>query len=119
MTVGLGSHLRILAVRRLRTQASASGALDEDVVHATAPAVDGDGDADVFEGSGGLQAGQLAALVRVALQGFREGVCAWSPPPTGYPFRMSAAMLSDTRTADSRTDSRARCAYRAVVSTFV
>ena len=35
-----------------------------------------------------------------------------------YPFRISAAMLSETRMADSRTESRARCAYRAVVSTW-
>ena len=32
----------------------------------------------------------------------------WSSPPAGYPCRMSAAMLSDTGMADSRTDSRAR-----------
>ena len=54
-------------------------ALDEDVVQAPAPAVHGDGTADVFEGSGELQAGELAALVgvedlmaAVALQGFSE-----------------------------------------------
>ena len=35
------------------------------------------------------------------------------------PSRMSAAMLSETRTADSRTESSARCAYLAVVSTCV
>ena len=58
-------------------------ALDEDVVHAPAPAVHGDGDAGVFEGGGELEAGELAALVgiedlrpAVALQGFSEGLCA-------------------------------------------
>ena len=57
-------------------------ALDEDVVHASTPAVHGDGDASVFEGGGEVQAGELAALVgiedlrpAVALQGFGESLC--------------------------------------------
>ena len=39
--------------------------------------------------------------------------------PAAYSGSRSAAMLSATRTADSRTESCARCAYRAVVSTWV
>ena len=38
-------------------------ALDGDVVHVAAPAVHGDGDANVFEHSGELEAGELAALI--------------------------------------------------------
>ena len=56
-------------------------ALDEDVVHAAAPAIHGDGDAGVFEHSRELEAGELAALVgiedlgpAVAVQGFSQGL---------------------------------------------
>ena len=56
-------------------------ALDEDVVHASAPAVHGDGDAGVLEDSGKREAGELAALVgiedprpAVAVQGFGQGL---------------------------------------------
>ena len=58
-------------------------ALDEDVVHAPAPAAHGDGDAGVFEGGGELEAGEPAVLVgiedlgpAVELQGFGDCLCA-------------------------------------------
>ena len=59
----------------------ASQALDEDVVHALARAVHGDGNPGVLEHGGEPQAGELTALVgvedlgtAVALQGVCEGI---------------------------------------------
>ncbi len=46
--------------------------LDEDVVHAATPSVNGDGDTRVFEHAGEVEAGKLAALVGV--EDFRRGV---------------------------------------------
>ena len=85
-------------------------AFDEDVVHAPAPAVHGDGNAGVFEGGGKLEAGELAALIGVedlrpaiALQGFCKGL------DTGPGIRvLDSRQESTLRVAQSMTATRYR-----------
>ena len=62
--------------------------------------------------------GRLPDRRRTGAATQRRSCQARAPGSAGCQPRMSAAMLSDTRTAESRTDSCDRCAYLAVVSTF-